>query len=129
MATDDPTGRDPDEAAVKAAYDRLHSSEDFAELRRRFRRFVFPATLLFLVWYALYVLAANYAHDFMARPVFGNINVGLIFGLLQFVSTFVIAWLYARKADRDFDPLAEKLKKQFDEELASGEGAASGKDR
>ena len=34
---------------------------------RRFRRFVFPMTALFLVWYFLYVLLAAYAPDFMAH--------------------------------------------------------------
>ena len=47
-------------------------------------------TGLFLAWYLLYVLLANYAPSFMAIKVVGNINVGLVFGLLQFVSTFVI---------------------------------------
>ena len=32
----------------------------------------------------------------MGTKVVGNINVALVFGLLQFVSTFVIAWLYSR---------------------------------
>ena len=44
----------------------------------------------FLIWYLLYVLLASYAPGFMSIKVLGNINVGLIFGLLQFVSTFVI---------------------------------------
>ena len=46
-------------------------------------------TGLFLAWYLLYVLLADYAHDFMSTKVVGNINIGLILGLLQFVSTFV----------------------------------------
>ena len=43
-----------------------------------------------MAWYFLYVLLADYAHDFMAKEVFGNVNVGLLFGLGQFVSTFTI---------------------------------------
>ena len=38
------------------------------------------------------------------------INVGLVFGLLQFVSTFLITWAYIRYADRKLDPLAEDLR-------------------
>lgn len=115
------TDREPDEAAVKAAYDRLHADEDFVELRRRFRAFVLPATVLFLVWYGLYVIAANYFHGFMATRIGdSNINIALVFGLLQFISTFLIAWLYARKAGRDFDPLAAQLKARFDADVASG---------
>lgn len=110
---------DSDERAVHQAYVRLHASEDFVRLRRIFRAFVFPVTLGFLVWYMLYVLLANYAHDFMSIRIGGsNINIALVFGLLQFVSTFAIAWGYSRKANRDFDPLAEGLKARYDAELA-----------
>ena len=59
----------------------LRDSAEFERLRRIFRSFVFPMTVLFLVWYFLYVLLAAYAPDFMATKVVGNINVGLIFGL------------------------------------------------
>ena len=93
-----------------STYEEVQQSAEFAELKRRFRRFVFPMTALFLAWYFLYVLLAAYATDFMATKVFGNINVGLIFGLLQFVSTFTITMIYARWADREFDPTAEQLR-------------------
>ena len=93
-----------------STYEEVQQSAEFAELRRRFRRFVFPMTALFLAWYFLYVLMAAYATEFMSTKVFGNINVGLIFGLLQFVSTFAITMLYARWADREFDPTAEQLR-------------------
>ena len=65
-------------------------------------------TIAFLAWYLLYVLMSAYAHDFMSTKLFGNINVGLVFGLLQFVSTFVITWLYVRHANRKLDPLASE---------------------
>ncbi len=89
---------------------RTYDSPEFQRLRKRFRRFVFPMTVLFLAWYALYVLLADYAHEFMSAKVAGNITVGLIFGLLQFVSTFVITWLYVRYADRELDPIADELR-------------------
>ena len=38
---------------------------------------------------------SSWADDFMDTKLVGNINVALVFGLLQFVSTFVIAWLYS----------------------------------
>ena len=87
----------------------VQNSEEFADLRRRFRSFVFPMTALFLAWYFLYVLLAVFAHGFMAHRLVGNVNVGLVFGLLQFVSTFAITMIYRRWADREFDPRAEAL--------------------
>ncbi len=86
------------------------SSPEFANLRRRLRRFVFPVSALFLAWYLIYVLLADYAHGFMSIKLAGNINVGLVLGLLQFVSTFVITTLYVRYANRHLDPVAERIK-------------------
>lgn len=97
-------------------WDKAHDSAEFKELRSRLRRFVFPVSALFLVWYLLYVLLADYAHGFMSTKLFGNINVGLVFGLLQFVSTFVITGLYVRYANKKLDPLAEKLRTDIESE-------------
>jgi len=100
---ENPSSSPPDWAAVQ-------QSAEFTQLRRRLRRFVFPMTVAFLLWYLLYVLLSDYAHGFMSTKVIGNINIGLIFGLLQFVSTFVITSLYVRHANRHLDPVSEKIR-------------------
>ena len=95
-------------------WEAVQAEPEFQELRRRLRSFVFPVTGLFLAWYLLYVLMASYAPSFMAIKLIGNINVGLVFGLLQFVSTFAITAVYIRYADRKLDPLAEDLRNQIE---------------
>ncbi|WP_237188584.1 DUF485 domain-containing protein [Rothia nasimurium] len=85
-------------------------SDDFKELRTTHRSFVFPMTLAFLVWYLLYVVLAVYAPGFMATKVLGDVNVGIIFGLLQFVTTFTITGWYVAFANRKLDPRAEGLR-------------------
>jgi uncharacterized membrane protein (DUF485 family) len=97
-----------------ARWAEVQQSADFVELRRRLRRFVFPMTGLFLVWYLVYVLLADYAHGFMSTKLFGNINVALVLGILQFVSTFVITTLYVRYANRRLDPQAEKIRDEIE---------------
>jgi uncharacterized membrane protein (DUF485 family) len=71
---------------------------EFQELRRRLRRF-------------------------MSIKLWGNINVGLVFGLLQFVSTFAITAAYVRFADRKLDPLSAEMRG----EIESGEFERGGK--
>ncbi len=97
-------------------YDRLHEKPEFTELRARYRGFVFPATVAFLIWYLLYVVLSMWAHDFMSHRLVGNINVALVFGLLQFVTTFLIAWVYANYSNRNLDPLARTLNEQYEKE-------------
>ncbi|KAA9166800.1 DUF485 domain-containing protein [Amycolatopsis acidicola] len=88
----------------------VQDSPEFRQLRHRLRSFVFPMTVLFLAWYLVYVLLAAYAHDFMSTKLVGNFNVGLLIGLLQFVSTFVITGVYVRYANRKLDPVADEIR-------------------
>jgi uncharacterized membrane protein (DUF485 family) len=92
----------------------LRDSAEFQQLRRIFRSFIFPMTALFLVWYFMYVLLAAFAPDFMGTKVIGNINVGLLFGLGQFVSTFAITILYKNWADQKFDPAANAIRERLE---------------
>lgn len=108
--TTDPVDQDQRVADAALA---VQKSPEFVELRTKFRRFVFPVTIAGLSWYFLYVLCAVFAHDFMSTKVIGNINIGLIFGLLQFVSTFAITMIYVRWADKEFDPRAEAIASQM----------------
>jgi uncharacterized membrane protein (DUF485 family) len=91
-----PTGA-PDFAAI-------HDSPEFAALRRRFRLFVFPMSALFFLWYLTYVLLAAYARGLMSHRLYGLVTVGLVLGLLQFVSTVAITYGYVRYARRHLDP-------------------------
>ena len=109
------TGATARQAAGHQVYAELHESEDFEELRRRYRAFAVPYTVAFLVWYFLYVLMSNWATGFMSIQLFGNINVALVFGLLQFLTTFGIAFLYSRHANRKLDPLSGRLEKRYNE--------------
>ena len=101
-------------AETHETYVRIHQSKDFALLRQKFRSFVIPTTVAFMSWYLLYVVMSSWAGDFMSIKLVGNINVALVFGLLQFVSTFVIARMYSTYASRELDPLASKLQREFD---------------
>jgi uncharacterized membrane protein (DUF485 family) len=107
-----------DSALAGADYLAVQAGPEFQELRTRLRRFVFPMTAFFLIWYATYVVLGAFAHDFMATPVWGNINVGLLVGLGQFVTTFVITGLYVRFANRELDPRAEAIRSQVKADLA-----------
>jgi uncharacterized membrane protein (DUF485 family) len=111
MATDTPA---PPVFPDEGQYVAVQESAEFGALRKAFRGFVFPTTIAFLTWYGLYVILSAYARDFMSTRVIGNINVALVFGLLQFASTFLIAWLYAWYADNRLDPVAQRLRTEIE---------------
>jgi uncharacterized membrane protein (DUF485 family) len=94
----------------RESYLAVAQTAEFDRLRRTLRGFIFPMTAAFFLWYALYVVLSAYARDFMGTKVVGNINVALIFGLLQFVTTFLVAWLYARFARQKLDPQVDEIR-------------------
>ncbi len=108
----DETGLPSQEADT---YTRIQSEEQFQQLKSSFRRFAFPVTVAFLSWYLLYVILSGWARDFMGQRLIGNINVAFVFGVLQFVTTFLITWLYERHMNRHVDPLAARIVNEHEE--------------
>ncbi|MCO4237714.1 DUF485 domain-containing protein [Pseudarthrobacter raffinosi] len=102
------------DAAASVDFEQVQSTERFQELRKRHRSFVFPMAVAFLLWYFAYVLLADYAVEFMSTKVWGNINVGLILGLLQFVSTFAITGWYVSYSNRKLDPIAAEIRNEIE---------------
>ncbi|MFD4941556.1 DUF485 domain-containing protein [Streptomyces sp. NPDC058239] len=118
MATDAPPPEGiaetrPAETTTEA-FIATQESTEFGELRHAYRSFAFPLTIAFVLWYLLYVLLSNYAGGFMGTKVYSNINVAFVFGLAQFVTTFLIAWLYSRHAAAKLDPKAEAIKSRME---------------
>jgi uncharacterized membrane protein (DUF485 family) len=111
----EPEGTTAPPTAHEAKYLAAQEAPEFQDLRKRYRGWVLPVAAGALVWYFVYVALAAYAPDFMARPVIGNVNVGLIAGLLQFVTTFGITALYIRYADRVLDPVSSRIRDEFEE--------------
>ncbi|MEU4798870.1 DUF485 domain-containing protein [Streptomyces sp. NPDC023327] len=97
----------------------VQQSAEFGELRAAHRSFAVPLTVAFITWYLVYVLLSNYAGDFMGTKLFGNINVALVLGLGQFLTTFLIAWFYSRHAAAKLDPKAEVIKSRMETRMAS----------
>lgn len=93
------------------------ASPEFQDLKRKFRGFAFPITVAFLVWYFLYVALTAFAREWVSTPVFGNINIAFILGVLQFVTTFLIMWLYERHSSHSLDGPSDALRDKVNREL------------
>ena len=83
-------------------------SPEFRELVQARRRFVLPATIFFLAWYLAFILLAGYAPDFMGERIYQGLTVGYVLALTQFVMVAALGLMYLRRANKVYDPLAEK---------------------
>jgi uncharacterized membrane protein (DUF485 family) len=92
-------------------WEAVERSPEFRELIKQKKAFVVPATIFSLAWYFGFIILAGYAPDFMGREfIVDGFTVGYALALTQFVMTWVLGWMYLRKADNTFDPLAEKAR-------------------
>jgi uncharacterized membrane protein (DUF485 family) len=83
-------------------------SPEFTELTRERRSFTLPVLAFVFIWYFGFVALAGYAPDFMGERLIEGVTVGYVLALSQFLMTWFFGWLYLRKSDRVFDPLARK---------------------
>ena len=104
-------------------WEAVERSPEFQELVSRRRAFVLPATIFFLAYYMAFILLAGYAEDFMASSVYEGLTVGYCLALTQFLMVFTLGILYLRKADREYDPLAQRVRTQ-----AGDDGGGAGRE-
>jgi uncharacterized membrane protein (DUF485 family) len=92
-----------------ARYVALSQDERFIVLRRKTGRAALLVAVLFMVWYFLYVIASVFAREVMRHRLIGSVNVALVFGVLQFALTFLLARRYSRYSRKVLDPLRSQL--------------------
>ena len=100
------------------------SSPEFQELRAKQRGFTFPLAIFGIAWFVVYVLLAMYAPSFMSTRIFSNVNIAILLGVAQFVTTFAITWAYVRYADKNLEPRSRAIRESL-ERTAGEENVAS----
>jgi uncharacterized membrane protein (DUF485 family) len=110
-------------------WERIERSPEFQELVRKRRSFVVPATIFFLTYYMGFILLCGYAKDFMAESVYEGLTVGYCLALTQFVMVFVLGITYLRKANRQYDPLAQRIVDMAERDELAREGARFERER
>jgi uncharacterized membrane protein (DUF485 family) len=103
------SSQDPDDHLHEVDWQAVERTPEFQELVSSRRRFVLPATIFYLTWYLGFVALCGYAPDFMAESVYEGLTVGYVLALTQFVMVAVLGVMYLRRAERTFDPLADKV--------------------
>ncbi|PRQ11007.1 DUF485 domain-containing protein [Corynebacterium sp. 13CS0277] len=110
-ATPADSRREPTAAEFRA----MQQSPEFVDLKSSFRKFAFPMTAAFFLWYLLYVLLAVYDPGLYSKPVIGNVNLGVFMGLAQFATTFLITAAYIRYANKNIEPRATAIRKKMED--------------
>ncbi|MGQ0442392.1 MAG: DUF485 domain-containing protein [Methylophilaceae bacterium] len=90
-------------------WEAIEADPRFQQLHQTKTRFLWCLMLFALVFYFLLPISAAYFQTLFKIKLWGVINLGLIFALAQFVVAWVIAALYAKRANTEFDTKAKAL--------------------
>ncbi len=93
-------------------WDKIAQSEEFKHLVKIKARFMTIAIIFSTVYYFALPLSVGYLKPFMIQKVSGSINIAYWFALSQFFVAWIIAGVYARVANRSFDPIADKIRRE-----------------
>jgi uncharacterized membrane protein (DUF485 family) len=90
--------------------DRITGSPSYQELKRKRTRLGWWLALAMMIVYYGFILLVAFNKDFLAvRLGDGVMTVGIPIGFGVIVFTIAITAYYVNRANREFDPLAEKV--------------------
>jgi uncharacterized membrane protein (DUF485 family) len=81
----------------------------FQALHKKKMSFLWGLMIFSVVYYFLLPIGAGYYPELFKIKVWGPVNVGLVFALSEFVVAWSIAYIYTRRANRDFDAMAAEI--------------------
>ncbi len=87
----------------------IEADPRFQLLRRKKSRFLLGLMLFSVVYYFLLPIGAGYYPNLFKIKVWGVVNVGILFALSEFIVAWGIAWVYAHRANTEFDAMAETI--------------------
>jgi len=95
----------------------IDSRPEFQELHRKKMGFLWGLMIFSMVYYFLLPVGAAYFQDLFKVKVWGPVNVGILFALSEFVVAWTLAWVYARRANTVFDPMAAAIVREAEKAM------------
>lgn len=87
----------------------IDANPKFQALHRKKTLFLWGLMIFSTIYYFLLPIGAAYYQDLYKIKVWGVVNVGILFALSEFVVAWVIAFVYSKKANAEFDAMAQEI--------------------
>lgn len=94
-------------------WDAIIRDPRFQILHRKKLLFLWGLMIVSIGFYFLLPVGAGYFQDLFKVKVWGVINVGLLFALSEFIVAWAVAYIYSRRAGKEFDLLAAQIATQY----------------
>jgi uncharacterized membrane protein (DUF485 family) len=87
----------------------IDNNPKFQALHSKKTTFLWGLMIFSTIYYFLLPIGAAYYQDLFKIKVWGVVNIGLLFALSEFVVAWVIAFVYSKKANAEFDAMAQEI--------------------
>lgn len=87
----------------------IDADPKFQALHRKKTFFLWGLMVFSIIYYFLLPIGAAYYQELFKTKVWGVVNFGLLFALSEFVVAWVIAFVYSKKANAQFDAMAQEI--------------------
>jgi len=104
----------------KVDWKAIDSRPEFQVLHSRKMSFLWGLMIFSLAYYFLLPIGAAYFQDWYKIKVWGPVNVGIVFAMSQFVVAWSLAFIYARRANTVFDPMAAEIVREAEKHHMGG---------
>lgn len=94
---------------TKMNWQAIDADPRFQALHRKKSRFLWGLMLFSMVYYFLLPIGAAYFQEVFKIRVWGAVNIGLLFALSEFVVAWLVAYIYSRKANTEFDSMTQDI--------------------
>jgi len=91
----------------------IDTNPKFQALHRKKIFFLWGLMVFSLIYYFLLPIGAAYYQDLYKIKVWGVVNVGIVFALSEFIVAWGIAFIYSKKANAEFDAMAQEIINDF----------------
>ena len=81
----------------------------FQALHKKKIVFLWGLMIFSIIYYFLLPIGAAYYQDLFKIKVWGVVNVGILFALSEFIVAWTIAYVYSKKANAEFDTMAQEI--------------------
>ena len=92
---------------------KIDSAPKFQALHRKKTLFLWGLMVFSIIYYFMLPIGAAYYQELFKIKVWGVVNVGILFALSEFVVAWLIAFVYSRKANAEFDAMAQEIINDF----------------
>jgi uncharacterized membrane protein (DUF485 family) len=86
----------------------IDANPKFQALHRKKTFFLWRLMVFSIIYYLMLPIGAAYFQELFSTKVWGVVNIGILFALSEFFVAWSIAFVYSKKANAEFDAMAEE---------------------